>query len=97
MLLTVTLDRLDDPLVVRTRPADNILYEETARRHRWGKLDENPMRYLYFLAFAACCRLGHADRAAGFDAFVDELVDVDLDDEEEDAGDRPTRPGPGLA
>jgi hypothetical protein len=65
------------PFYVDTRPVDNVRYEEVAQKHKWGTAQESPMRFMYFLAFAACSREGHVARESGFSAFLDELVDVD--------------------
>jgi hypothetical protein len=92
MRLTVELEGRE-PFDVETRPIDNVRYEDTARRKKWGVLQENPMRYLYFLAFAASQRIDAWPKESGFDAYLEQLVDVQPEDE--DGAETPTPPGPG--
>lgn len=95
MKITVTMaDR--EAWVVDTRPIDNVRFEDTARKHRWGTVQDSPMRYMYFLAYAASTRNGHFPVSKGFDAFLDELVDVDAEDEAT-ANDGPNPPEAGDA
>ena len=88
--MTVTLEGRD-PFEVDTRPVDNVRFEDLARRNNWASVKDGPMRYMYFLAFAAAQRSGAWPREEGFDAFLDLLVDVDAEDDE----DRPTMPDRG--
>ena len=90
MNLTVELEGRER-FTVATRPVDNIRFEDTARKHKWGAVQDSPMRYLYFLAYAACTRTGEWDAQSGFDAFMAALVDVSPDEDTE----TPTPPGPG--
>lgn len=78
MKITVKLaDR--EPLIIDTRPIDNVRFEDTARKHKWGTIQEAPMRYMYFLAYAACTRTGNYESSRGFDTFMVDLVDVDAE------------------
>lgn len=87
MKMTVRLaDR--EAFIVDTRPIDNVRFEDTARRHKWGSVQDVPMKYMYFTAYAACTRSGEFDPAKGFEAFLDVLVDVDPEaDSDTDAPD----------
>jgi hypothetical protein len=87
--ISVSLENRE-AFLVDTRPVDMVRFEDVAQKHKWGTAAESPMRFVYFLAFAACCREGHFERARGFDAFMEELVDAEPEDNDEN----PTDPGP---
>ena len=42
-----------------TTTADRMKLADTARRQKWGTLQDDPDRSLTFLAYAAMCRAGH--------------------------------------
>src|SRR5699024_10927734 len=78
---------------VRITMADKIAYSETRGRHNWPKVEEDPFRFLAFVAFAALRRTGKV--SGGFNAFVDQLADVDLPDDDDDLDDvDPTNQAP---
>lgn len=47
-----------DVFDVQTKTSDYMLYEETAKRHKWGGLADNPAKWEAFLAWSALRRLG---------------------------------------
>jgi hypothetical protein len=47
-----------DTFDVKTKTADYLLFETTAKRHKWGGVSENPALWEAFLAFAASRRVG---------------------------------------
>ena len=80
---------------VRIVYADRIRHETTARKRGW-RAEDAPTRAAGFLAWAAATRLGLVDLT--YEEFVEQLVDVQLDDkradsEGDDAGD-PSQPAP---
>lgn len=85
-----------DPYVVRCRQADFIAWDKTAPRMQWGSSRDVPFLFSSFLAWSAARREG---RFAGtFDAFCDEVADLDpvRDDTEADVI-PPTLPAPSPA
>lgn len=43
---------------VKTKTADYLLFETTAKRHKWGGVADNPALWEAFLAWAAIKRVG---------------------------------------
>ncbi|RAV33530.1 hypothetical protein [Corynebacterium heidelbergense] len=64
---------------VRIILADMIRYEEVAKRHKWGGLQDNPITAQSFMAYAAMTRTGVYDPNKGFDEFVTECAGVMAD------------------
>lgn len=52
---------------------DLIRYEDVAQRHKWGSMEQSPMRAMAFIGYAALCRLGLYDGDRGFPEFSSEL------------------------
>ena len=78
---------------IRITMADKIAYSETRGRHNWPKVEEDPFRFMAFIAFAALRRTGKI--TGGFNAFIERVVDVDLPDEDDELDDvDPTIPAP---
>jgi len=46
-----------DVFEVTTKTADFLLWEDTAKKHRWGTFSDNPARWEAFLGWAALKRL----------------------------------------
>lgn len=66
--------------------ADQIKYAETARRHKWGSPEDDAIRFGGFLAYAAMTRLGHYPSDKGFDEFVAEVADIDVEVPDDEVG-----------
>ena len=49
-----------DVFDVQTKTSDYMLYEETAKRHKWGGLADNPAKWEAFLAWSALATAGYA-------------------------------------
>lgn len=64
---------------VRVILADMIRHAEVSKRHKWGSLQEDPVRGGAFLAYAAMTRLGLYSPAKGFDEFGNEVAMVGAD------------------
>lgn len=80
---------------VRTIFADAIAYESTARKHAWGPARESSMQSLAFVCWHALHRT--RETTATYEQFRDTIVRVrpDVkDDDQDDDGPGPTRPGP---
>lgn len=87
---TVDVERVDGTaLAVPTLAVDHKAYERTAVRHNWGRLDENPVTYLTFIAWHAGKRLGLVD--GDLDAFVETVAAIGEADEQAPPPD-PTQP-----
>ncbi len=79
-----------DVFDVSTKTADYLLYEETAKRHKWGGISDNPAKWEAFLAWAALRRLGkYVGTWEAFKAEVDmiEAKQEDVDPTNEVVGD----------
>lgn len=57
---------------------DQIRYSDVRVRHKWPSMEEDPIRFGSFLAYAAMTRLGLYDATKGFDEFVDDALAVDM-------------------
>lgn len=79
--ITVDVEMIDGTVHedVRVILADMIRYSDVARRHKWGVLEEDPIRAGAFMAFAAMSRLGLYDENRGFDAFTTDVAMVSAD------------------
>ena len=84
----------------RTLFADSVHYETAARKHGWGAQRDNLNTATAFVAWSALRRDGQLDRAVTYDAFRDRLAAVrpvdperQLDDDDDEGPNRPTRPG----
>ena len=72
---------------IRTTLKDQIRFGDVRARHKWPSMEEDPIRFGAFLAYAAMTRLGLYDANKGFDEFVDEVAGVSAD-----FGDEPVDP-----
>lgn len=70
--ITVDIEMLDGTEYedIRVIAADMIRHSDVARRHKWGSMEDDPMRAQIFLGYAALTRLGHYPADKGFDDFV---------------------------
>lgn len=73
----------DDLRVVQ---ADMIRHADVSRRHKWGGIEDDPIRAMTFFAYAAMTRLGLYPADKGFDQYVTDVAMVD------DGGDEPVDP-----
>jgi len=71
-----------DAFEVSTKTADYLLYEQTAKRHKWGGVSDNPALWEAFLAFAASRRVGKF--AGTWEAFQKEVDIVEANPEDVD-------------
>ncbi len=55
--ITIEMDN-GDKFEVQTKTADYLLYETTAKRHKWGTVSDNPAMWEAFLGWAASRRVG---------------------------------------
>jgi hypothetical protein len=83
---------MDDGQVFHTttKTADYLLFETTAKKHRWGGLSENPALWEAFLAWASLKRTGqYALTWEKFTAEVDsvEATQIDVDPMNAEVGD----------
>jgi hypothetical protein len=90
--LNVTAELSDGrTLEAKTTVADTMLWERTARKHKWSlNVQDNPQTWETFLGWAAIKRTGQTD--LGYEAFCDEALEITVtvpDDEGADVG--PTR------
>lgn len=79
-----------DHFDVQTKTADYLLYETTAKKHRWGGVSDNPAQWEAFLAWAALRRLGKY--SGTWESFVKEVdiveaKQIDVDPTPEVVGD----------
>lgn len=72
-------------LDTKTTVADTMLWERTARKHKWSlNISDNPQTWETFLGWAALKRTGLTD--LGYEAFCDEALEITVtipDDAEE--------------
>lgn len=95
LTLRVYLDGRD-PVDVTTRLSDHNLWDITRAKHKWPKVDEAPVTWLGFMAWAALRRTGGTDLS--WESFLAECEGVENVDEDEEGGDvDPTRSAPGPA
>jgi len=71
-----------DVFDVVTRTTDYLLYETTAKKHKWGGVGENPAMWEAFLAWAAVRRLGKY--SGTWEAFQKDVDMVEATPEETD-------------
>jgi len=79
-----------DVFDVTTKTADYLLFETTAKRHKWGGISDNPALWEAFLAFSAARRVGKfAGTWEQFTAQVDmvEAIAEESDPTKEEVGD----------
>ncbi|MGV0868450.1 hypothetical protein [Corynebacterium kalidii] len=61
--------------------ADMMRYSDTARRRKWGPMEEDKLTATGFMAFAAMQRLGLYSADKGFDTFNTEVAMIYSDDD----------------
>ncbi len=100
-LLRVVLHEDDDTEVtVQTVNADLLLFERTAKRHKWGSIGDNPITFQTFIAWSALRRRKVIDDGVTFEAFSQTCGSIEVVDDEDDPDAEahpgtPTRPDPG--
>lgn len=67
---------------VRVFLADMIRYSDVARRHKWGSMEEDTIRAISFMAYAAMVRTGLYDGDKGFDEFAAEVAWIENEESE---------------
>jgi hypothetical protein len=71
-------------VTARTTVADTMLFERTARKHKWSlNISENPSTWETFLGWAALRRTGQTD--LGYEPFCEEALEITVtvpDDDE---------------
>lgn len=77
---------------VRTNLRDQLRYEETARKGKWGPLTDNLLRYETFTAWSAARRAGIIPDAQPYEQFADTVEQIDS----EVISPRPTTPEPST-
>ena len=101
--LRVVLHEDDDAAVeVQTTNADLVLAERTARKHKWGTIQESPLTYQTFMSWAALRRHKLIDDTVTYEAFEGSCASIEIvddDDDDDDGAGLPTGPGrvPGLS
>lgn len=79
-LLRVVLG--DDEYEVQTKQSDLLRYETTARKHGWGMLGSDDkfsfVQWSTFLAWIAGKRVGAIDDSMTWEAFADNVDDVEV-------------------
>ena len=86
----VTFDG-QDPITVKPRQADLLLFERTAARHKWPDMAAAPFTFLSFCAWAALHRTGQYTKTwEEFAAEVAEVVPVEDDEVDPTRSDRGT-------
>jgi hypothetical protein len=63
-----------DAFDVTTKTTDYLLWEETAKKHRWGSFSDSPARWEAFLAWAALKRVGKYE--GPWEQFIKQDVDM---------------------
>lgn len=92
MLLRVKpVDKDKETYIVDTNVADTIAYEETARRRKWGSIQDNPATATAFLAWRAAARQGFDPGI--FEDFCDAVASIEPEDDTEKKS-TPTEIGP---
>lgn len=76
---------------VQSKTSDYLLFESTAKRHKWGGISDNPAKWEAFIAWAALKRLGLTELT--WEDFVDE-VDM-VEGRSDDADPTPVGAGAG--
>jgi hypothetical protein len=72
-------------VTAKTTVADTMLYEKTARKHKWSlNIQENPSTWETFIGWAAIKRTGQTD--LGYEAFCDEALEISVSVPDEDEG-----------
>ena len=71
-----------DEFEVQTKTADYLLYEQTAKRHKWGGVSDNPALWEAFLAWASARRVGKF--SGTWEAFQKEVDIVEASPEDVD-------------
>jgi hypothetical protein len=85
-----------EPITVRVRNSDLILWDDTAAKHPgWKGPDVAPWRWSSFVTWSALRRVGEIGTEP-FEAFADRVVEVRAvpDDDDDDPSGSPTLPGP---
>lgn len=88
LAITVELSN-GETLEVQSKTADYILWEKTAKQHKWGTLSENPALWEAFIGWAACKRAGLY--SGSWDQWQQDIEMVDAEQIERD----PTPGDPG--
>lgn len=61
---------------------DVIRHSDVSRRHKWGSVQEDSVRAVAFMAYAAMVRTGLYNGDKGFDEFVNEVAWIEQEDVE---------------
>lgn len=79
--ITVDVEMIDGTVHedIRVILADMIRHSDVARRHKWGSLEEDPIRTQAFYAYAAMTRMGIYQSDKGFDDFTNDVAMVMAD------------------
>lgn len=83
---------LPDGRVLETKStvADTMLWERTARKHKWSlNISENPQTWETFLGWAAIKRSGQTEQ--GYEAFCDEALEISVTIPDDDGEVGPTQ------
>lgn len=79
ILMTDGTSHDDVPVTMR----DKLRYSETRARRKWPNVEDDPFRFMTFIAWAAAKREGLIDNGMTFDAFADNVADIDIPGEDE--------------
>lgn len=75
MHVTLTINGENHDVTIR--PIDHIRYSDSARKHHWPvNPEDDPIRAMYFLSFAAAQRSGIWPKEKGFESFLEVLDDA---------------------
>lgn len=79
--ITVSVEMADGTVHENLRVVlkDQIRFGDVRAKHNWPSMEEDPMRFGAFLAYAAMTRLGLYPPERGFDEWVDDVAWVDAD------------------
>ncbi len=87
----------DDIDELQTTNADLVLWDRTRYRHKWPGIQEAPILWMTFIAWAAARRTGAVPSDHKYETWEAEVLEVRVidDDDEEEEG-RPTNAGLDL-
>jgi hypothetical protein len=84
-----------DDLEIQTANPDLIRWDETRVKHKWPPFQEAPFLWLTFISWAAARRTGAIPSEHTWEAWRNEVLDVDnLDKPDDDEIGTPFPPGP---
>jgi hypothetical protein len=87
----------DDLDEIQTTNADLVLWDRTRYRHKWPTLQDAPILWMTFIAWAAARRTGAIAPDYKYETWEIDVLEVRvLDDDEEDEEGRPTNAGLDL-